>query len=127
RSPPAEQTEPVIVGVMGVHDIDALRRHQAPQPPDIAQHPDRGELGLQGEARERLEPRLAGLVLEPAPRDQAEQYAMPAGLESSAELDHRVGASRPPAVGDELEDHEPPVAGHAAGLAPAARAPRTSP
>src|SRR5262249_56451266 len=58
-----------------------------------------------------------GLGLETVAGDQSEQDAVAAAGEAVHRVDDRVGAARPPPVGDQVEDGERPIGAHAAGLA----------
>jgi len=110
---------------MGVDDIDLLPFHEPPDAMDVAEHPERIAARLQREPGQRLEPRVAGLLLEAAAGNHAEEHPVTTSAEPAAQMDHGIGASRPPPIGGELEDHEPGLARHAARLFP--RSPTSSP
>src|SRR5262245_27981452 len=111
---------------MRVHDVHALARDELCQPPDVLDDAEKLHLRLERQAAERVEPGLAGLLLEPPARNQPEEEAMAASFEPLAQLDHRVGAAGPPSVGHELQDDEARRFRHAADLAPSRAAPNTS-
>ena len=97
-----DQREPVVVRVMGVNDIDPLTVDHGPQPKGVAE--DRP--GAEPELFDQLEACLPRLHLEPVAGDHAEEDAMAARAQARRELDRRVGAARPPAVGGKVQDRE---------------------
>ena len=107
----AQLAEPVIVGVVGVHDVDRTPAHEAAQPRDVAGQAERVELRLQREPGQGLDPRFARLGLEAVARDQAQLDGVPARAEPLHQADRGVGAPRPPAIGDEVQHGQGPV-GH---------------
>ncbi len=110
-----------------MHDVDLLGSHQSPEPGDIPDQPEGIELGLERQPRHGPDARLAGLVLEATTRDQSEEDLVPAGPEATDGVDDRVGTACPPAIGHQMEDDEPALVPHAAGLTGGVARPRSSP
>src|SRR2546425_12101417 len=91
---------------MAMDHVDALVAHHRAQAPHVTHERERLQAGLEAEAGHDVEARLARLGLEAVARNHAEQHAMAARAEAARELDHRIGAARPPAVGGEVKDGE---------------------
>ena len=114
-----DQPEPVVVGMMGVDDVDPLAPDRGAQAQRVAGRRARG----QREPREQLEARLARLRLEPIARDHAEEDFVAPRSEAGHQLERRVRAAGPPAVGGQVQD---PERGHARTARSAPRRSRTT-
>jgi len=68
RAPARERAEPVVVGVVGVNDLDAFRPDQPSQPDEVRDEVARGEAVVQRQVREGLDPDLARLASKRSPR-----------------------------------------------------------
>ena len=97
-----DQREPVVVRVMGVDDVDPLATDRGTQAKRVAGDCARS----QRESLHELEARLPRLRLESVARDHAETDTVAARPQAGHELDRRVRAARPPAVGRQVQDSE---------------------
>src|SRR3989442_15847280 len=91
---------------MAMDHVDALVAHHRAQASDVAHERERLQAGLEAEAGHDVEAGLTRRGLEAVARNPSEQHAMAARAEAARELDHRIGAPRPPAVGGEMKDGE---------------------
>ena len=103
--------QPVIVGVVGVDDVDARRRARGAQPRHVAGPGPRAvDSRVERQPGHRRDAGLARLVLEAIPGNQRQPDPVAARAEPSDQPDHGVRAARPPAIGDEVEHAGAPVA-----------------
>ncbi len=91
---------------MDVHHVDRLGPHRLADAAQVRERLERIAAHLEREARQGLETRLAGLLLEAVARDEPEQHAVAARAEAGREPDDRLRAAGPPAIGHQVEHGE---------------------
>jgi hypothetical protein len=101
-----QHREPVIVRMVRVHHINMLVAHERPQPQDVARQRARPPARVHVQTVDHLEPRLLRLGLETVSRDQPQQDAMAACAQTRDEVDDRIGAAGPPAVGGKMQNRQ---------------------
>jgi len=91
---------------MRVHDVDTFVANERAHSQHVVREGARAAARVHVEAVDQFEPRLFRLGLEPVARDHAEQDTMAMRAEARHELNDRIGAARPPAVGRQVQDRQ---------------------
>ena len=108
RAAARQGRQPVVVGLVGVDQVDLELPERAPDPPDLGGEPPWPRGPLEREPLHQRDPGRANVRLEHVAADAGEPHRVAALLEGPREVQRRIRAAGPPAVRDDVQDPERP-------------------